>query len=478
MATRKPMFMGTEGFHEEMAAADDMALGGLAMSGAITMGTSKITGLGDGSAAGDAVNKGQLDQAVISGGTFKEALLHESQPDDTEGVLAVAALTVAANPVSGDLITIDDDTVTRSYGATAGGDVQYTIGGTVAATMQNIVDAINNDATAVWTAYLSTDLDAIDTDGVIVIVEDDNDGVVSRVYGVWGTQASIQHVNFNGELDYTSKALTAMPAADPGIAGTNFGIRTTQSALVDGELHYVLNNDVVYGWDDSGNTWQTMSGSASIPDATSASGGGVKGKVTFDSDKGLDVVAGVAEVDIDEVTLDFSAGTIEVTGLPSLFEVNGTPVGATVTAANLDTLTDTSNADALHTHTAATATESPKVENTETTATDTVAVADPVYINGNDTVGKALANDDAKARVIGLIRLGAGAAPQSVEVVNHGIAASVLTAATFNTPYYLQAAGGIGTSLPGAGNRVIQMGKAKNADDLWVQIIDYGKKAA
>ena len=41
-----------------------------------------------------------------------------------------------------------------------------------------------------------------------------------------------------------------------------------------------------------------------------------------------------------------------------------------------------------------------------------------------------------------------------------------------------QATGGIGTSLPSAGNRVIQVGKAENATDLFVDIIDYGKKAA
>jgi hypothetical protein len=303
--------------------------------------------------------------------------------------------------------------------------------------------------------------------------------------------------------------------------------------LVDGEIHYTRLTDVTYAWDDSDNIWQTMSGSGAIPDATSASGGGVKGKVTFDSDKGLVVSSGVAEVDIDEVTLDFSGGAIEVTGVPSLFEIAGTPVGATVTAANLDTvtdgsnadalhvhtgtgvslshsdlsgvtsdqhhpqlhtiashsdttatgaeletLTDGSNADALHSHTASAATEAPKVENTLTTATDATANGDPVYINGDETIGKSLANDDAKSRVIGVIRTGAGAAGATPEVVSLGICAGILTGATPGVPYYLQTAGGIGTSLPGGGNRVIQVGWAYSDTDLWVELKDYGKKAA
>jgi hypothetical protein len=63
-------------------------------------------------------------------------------------------------------------------------------------------------------------------------------------------------------------------------------------------------------------------------------------------------------------------------------------------------------------------------------------------------------------------------------VVGAGLAIGVLSGATANTPYYLQTAGGIGTSLPGASNRVIQVGVAKNATDLWVRVIDFGKKAA
>jgi len=107
-----------------------------------------------------------------------------------------------------------------------------------------------------------------------------------------------------------------------------------------------------------------------------------------------------------------------------------------------------------------------------------VAVADPVCIATTiNRVIKALASTDAAAKVIGIAVTAAGTAGNTAAIVNHGIAPGVLTGATAQTPYYLQAAGGISTALPAGGNRTIQVGIAINATDLFVRIIDYGKRA-
>ena len=203
-------------------------------------------------------------------------------------------------------------------------------------------------------------------------------------------------------------------------------------------------------------------------------------QVKVSGSEGIVLTASGVAIEIDDTpdTLDVDADGLKVVGLPSLFKINNVAVGATVTAANLDTLTDGSNADSLHSHTASAATEAPKVENTLTSATDTIANGDPVYVNGSATVGKALASTDAKARVIGVTRSGGGAAPATLEVTSVGICAGILSGATPGTPYYLQSAGGIGTGLPGAANRVIQVGFAYTATDLWVDLKDFGKKAA
>jgi len=205
---------------------------------------------------------------------------------------------------------------------------------------------------------------------------------------------------------------------------------------------------------------------------------GAEIQVDITPDIGLHFNAGKLEIELASANeLSADANGLNVEGVPTLFKIGATAVGANVTAPNLDTLTG-GGTTTLHSHAAAPATEVPKVEESLTTATDTVAVADPVYNNGNDTVGLARADADAKSRLRGIIRSGAGAAPQSVEVVTHGPAAGVLSGATVNTPYYLGTAGGISTSLPGASNRVILVGYAINATDLFVSIKDYGKKAA
>lgn len=203
-------------------------------------------------------------------------------------------------------------------------------------------------------------------------------------------------------------------------------------------------------------------------------------QVKVNGSQGVILTATGLAIEIDDTpdTLDVDADGLKVVGLPLLFKINDVAVGATVTSANLDTLTDGSNADALHVHATSAATEAPKIENTITTATDTTANGDPVYINGSNTIGRSVASDDTKSRVIGVIRSGGGTAPVAVEVVSIGPCAGILSGATPGTPYYLQAAGGIGTSLPGAGNRVIQVGWALTATDLWVELKDYGKKAA
>jgi hypothetical protein len=122
--------------------------------------------------------------------------------------------------------------------------------------------------------------------------------------------------------------------------------------------------------------------------------------------------------------------------------------------------------------------EATRVENTLTTATDATADGDPVYINGSDTIGKARADNLAKSAVIGVIRTGSGVAGSTPEVVSHGPCAGVLSGATPGAKYFLQSTGGIGTSLPGAGEWVIRCGFAKNADDLWVKIRRIGRRAA
>lgn len=122
--------------------------------------------------------------------------------------------------------------------------------------------------------------------------------------------------------------------------------------------------------------------------------------------------------------------------------------------------------------------EAPRVENT-ITADEAIAAGDPVAFSTatNNRVVKGLGSSDAKSRIVAVARTAAGSAGVSLEAVSSGIAAGVLSGATVGTPYYMAAAGGLTTALPGSGNRLVQVGIAKNATDLFVRIVDYGKKA-
>ena len=100
-------------------------------------------------------------------------------------------------------------------------------------------------------------------------------------------------------------------------------------------------------------------------------------------------------------------------------------------------------------------------------------------VRARDILAKAQASVDASARVIGVSQ--SNPSGSNFMVVFAGKAAGVVTGlsgAAAGVPVYLASTGGLSTALPGASNRVIQVGICLNADDLFVRIVDYGKKAA
>ncbi len=106
-----------------------------------------------------------------------------------------------------------------------------------------------------------------------------------------------------------------------------------------------------------------------------------------------------------------------------------------------------------------------------------VTAADPVrWSTTNNRVIKALASGTAAdARVMGVARTTQGSGGSATDVVSHGPCPGILTGATVNTPYFLASAGGLTTTRPTGGDRVVLVGYALNATDLWVQIKDYAK---
>lgn len=551
MAERKPLFMSDEGFSEQMdPSADSMTLGGLTLGGDIAMGDNNITGMAAGVNDADAITKAQLDQAIISGGTTKEILLCPQQLNNTDGIYSAMLFFLANQPVSGDLVAITDGTVTREYAAVAGGDVQFAIGATVADTMANLAAAIDGDVLAEWGSGFSDALSSINTDGTIGIYMDATTvGVATmRVYGTFVTQADLQVVEYSdgttADLDYQNSTSSTAVTTDPGDGRSGF--QSTQAELEAGELHYIRCTDETYSWDADDQVWHVSSGSASIPDATSASGGGLKGKVTADEDFGLVITSGILKIDLEpssglefvggdlaakadtaagieltaagigidlavsspglqfdgsgdlqakpapnggiqvtangiEVklddtpdTLDVDADGLKVVGVPLQFKINDVATGAAVTANNLDLLTNGSNADALHVHSGAD--EAERVEK-DIEVDSSFNAGDPAYwTSTGNRVSPADAGAVSTSLPFAVARLAQATVGQTAPFVSDGACIGVLSSATPGTKYYLAAGTGLSAVRPGgAGNRIIQMGYAMNATDLWVEIQDYGR---
>lgn len=113
------------------------------------------------------------------------------------------------------------------------------------------------------------------------------------------------------------------------------------------------------------------------------------------------------------------------------------------------------------------------------TAAATLAAADVVYISAADTVDLAdVSGSGAASRVVGVIRTG-GAAASTVEVTSDGIA-NGFSALTVGARYYADPAtpGAVTATTPtGSGNTIVQIGYAKSATEMHLQLAQLGRRA-
>jgi hypothetical protein len=457
MAPRKPLFMADEGYHEEMAVSDSMTLGGLTMGGAIGMGGYQINNLANGTNATDAVTLQQLD-AVAAG-------IHWLHPVQVLNMISDASQsgTPPVGPAIGDAYVVN----TWGVGYTDGDIVEWD------GTQWNVVLA-NSGGEPPNTTWVLVSATSATTPAGSFAGHDTDMAVYNATTNLW---------------TFTDGAVG-------------------DATLVNNLISIYANE----GYTFTGSTWIQFTG---IPDVTAGDGLGNTGNILFvkagdgikidndyvavdlsTSDPGLELIgttpdktlqakvdgthgiirgASGLEIEIDDTpdTLDVDADGLKVVGLPSLFKINDTAVGVTVTAGNLNTLTNSGDASALHTHSGMGAVRfSPP-------AAEALLKADPVYWSStNDRVGKARADNDAKSRVIGVAETAQPSTGNPVPVVGQGMILGAVSLAIAGTPYYLQATGGLGTAVPGANKRVILCGYATNATDFWVHILDFGKKSA
>jgi hypothetical protein len=260
-----------------------------------------------------AASKAYVDTAVSGGASWRETLLGAVQLDSVNNAIAQAVAFYLVNiPVAGDTITIRDGTTTETFTFQAvSAAFQPAIGGTALISMQNLASRINTDSTA-WSASAITTLQAINPLGNVVVIYRDVPTATptDRIHGTFTTPADAKFVNYGGTTDYRSSTTANLPAPDPGTA--NFGFGRITAGLTAGEAHIVRADDSAYLWNDDLGVWQLSAGAVAL--ATSGPGGGIVGQSTYDSNKGLLVTAGVAEVRVDTTTITFTAGQLSVAG--------------------------------------------------------------------------------------------------------------------------------------------------------------------
>lgn len=465
MAERKFLYMDpTYGYHAEQdQSTDTIKLAGLTMSGNIAMASNKITGLAAPTDPGDAVTKTYAD-SLVSGLHWKAPVTVLNMIDDSLSAppgtpVRGDAYVVGATPSGGwsgfgqgDIVEYDGATwnlILAASGAEPPDGTRVLVAATSATTPagsfagQGKKYGTYSAGTDTWTFVAAADADALLVMG---------DGSVYENSGYVYESATTAWTQFTG-----AGQITAGPGLykDGNTIGVNFG---------DG-VHEA--SDYVAIDLSASNPGLQLTGTT--PNKTL--------EVLLKSASGLAKDGNGLYVMIDDTpdTLDVDGDGLKVVGLPSLFKINGTAVGATVTAPNLDTLTNTSNADSLHTHNIVAVDEAKRVEDTHLNNVAISAAQAVRWSSVNNEIIQADNSTVAGSRPIGVARTGGAGNPGTSEVVKVGVCASVLTGATVNNPYFLGAAGALVLfgSIPTPG-WVVRLGYAKNATDLDVQIADYG----
>jgi len=448
----------------------------------LDMNSNKIIELADGTASTDAVNKSQLDGA-ITGLDVKDSVRLGRDSDlgasysSSGGAGGTGQFTSAPTTIDGVAVAQGDRILV--FGQT---DAQQNGIYEVTATTSTWDRASDFDADAEVTANAFTFISegntyadtgwTVTSDNPITLNSSDVDwaqfsaaGVITAGSGLQKTGTILDVLPGDG-IEIAADFVAVDLAATPGLEFSG--------STPNGELTAKVGDGLVL----------SASGievdlEASTP-GLEFSAGDLKAQVQASG--ALQIFSDGLAIKIDDTpdTLDADSDGLKVVGLPSLFKVNDTAVGASVSAANLDTLTDGSNADALHVHASAAATEAPKVENTLTVDTgETVAVGDPVFVSSNDKVGPCdNANDSESIQMVGVSRT-AGAAAASVEIITAGLAEGVLSGATAGEVIYLDTPNGLTSTRPTAGGaNVVCVGKAVNATDLMVNGQFLGRNAA
>lgn len=275
---------------------------------------------------------------------------------------------------------------------------------------------------------------------------------------------------------------------DLGSAGTPFILTRTVDADQNLEVTANLAVFVSAGSTNADSGWTLTTNDAIVVDTTSLTFAQFSSTVAYTFDQGLLNTAGAITVELDTAAaaqtagagggssgLEFDVNTAAGKLRAAVNATGGLERSASGLAAKLNGTSLLSGASGLSVQ------HAPKQDDFTYLASEALTAFHPVAMSTTvDRAQQGRGNADARAKIIGITRVAAAAPGDPIDVVSSGVQVGAIAAATAGDIFYVAAAGGLtaANTPPGAGNRIIQVGIAKNATDLIIQIIDFGKKAA